>query len=367
MGLFASLDIQGMGLTSLEELGQICQQMMSEPVAEAHWNDYQELFARVNSQLVVVRAVITIQSAVRGKQARDEAEIRRKELADQTKAALTIQSAFRMFQAKNTLQALKTQQELKTQHALSEADTTLAEKDTKPAVLARIGKQEKIEIARLKELYSNLPPKPKGAKASHRNAIAQRKALQELDDYIEQIVHLVEAQLTAEKNVQDLARTVTFPADFKPQGAMVDYGTFLYPGGGYLLIGDKHIQLHPNRSLVHARQELADTATLATAQAYFNSLLKACRTVVEQQKAAPLQQISSKLSVNDTTDAGGAFFWSILYTRYNPKAHAQGFAGSIEHIDSNYENSAWLPPAKRGKCRNCGKGINRYNCADHRR
>ena len=84
-----------MDLTNLEELGGICQQMMSEQVAEVHWNDYQELFARIRSQIMVVRAVMTIQSAVRGKQARDEATVR-KELADQTKAALTFNRPSRL-------------------------------------------------------------------------------------------------------------------------------------------------------------------------------------------------------------------------------------------------------------------------------
>ena len=354
-----------MDLSGLEELGRICQAMMGEKMAEAHWNDYQELSNRIAAQTTMVRAAITLQSAFRGKLGRDAAEARRKEIQDQTRAALTIQSAFRMFQAKQTLKALKTQQELKTQQSLDAADAELGERSVTTAVVARVTKDQKLELSRLKAAYERLPNKPKGAKANHPKAVAQRKALEMLDSYIEQIVHLIESDLATEKKQADLARTVTFPADFKPIGAMVDYGTFLYPGAGYLSLGGKLYQLHPNRSLVHVKQEVADNATLATAQAYFDSLLNACRTVVAQNKSAPLEQMSPQIHVNDVTDTGQAFFWSVMYKRYDQKKQAQGFAGSIEHIDSNYENSRWLPAAKRGICRNCKKGINRNNCANH--
>jgi hypothetical protein len=122
-----------------------------------------------------------------------------------------------------------------------------------------------------------------------------------------------------------------------------------------LKIGDKSYQLHPNRSLVHVVDEVADDAALQTAQAYFDSLVKACRTAIQQQRAAPLNAMSQDLYIPDQTSAGVHFNWKILYKRYDPKVQAGGFAGSIEHIDSGYHQSPWLPANKRGKCQVCNK------------
>jgi hypothetical protein len=365
LSLFATMDVRAMDTATVQELISVCEGMMKEKAAEQHWPDYQDLMTRLNSELNTRNAAATkLQSLFRGKMARDEALERRVERQNQ--AALTIQCAFRMFQAKNTLGALKEQQELQTrqelekQQALVKADTELTARKVDTKVAALVTPESKLEIARLLEIYEKAEGAAKGKKATHPSSRTARKLEGDLDIYVAQIVHLIEAQLEAEKQILDKARSVTLPPDFRQNGSSVDYGAFLYPGAGELKIGQKVYQLHPNRSLVHARQEIADNATLATAQAYLDSLLKACRTVIENRKTAPVKVISPKIQMNDSTDTGINFYWNVMYTRYDAKSHNLGLSGSIEHIDSGYEQSRWLPTAKRGMCAECGKAKNRH-------
>jgi hypothetical protein len=145
---------------------------------------------------------------------------------------------------------------------------------------------------------------------------------------------------------------VVVPPDFAQEGAMVNYGTFMYPGAGRLKISVNTYQLHPNRSLIHVRHEVADNATLATAQAYLNSSLAACRTVIATKR-------EGTHSIDGMTDTGLAFKWNVIYQSMDEKK--TGYKGQIIHIDSGYERSLWLPPNKRGKCRTCSKAKNRHD------
>jgi hypothetical protein len=361
MSLFATMNLREMKTNTVQCLMETCDLMLKEAVAEAHWQDYQELKIRLAAEYHDrEQAAIKIQSLFRGNKARAEtrAEIQRRELEKQNQAALTIQSAFRMHKARNTLEGLRRQQELKVNQQLQQADTLLEEQIDDPSMVDR---DAKLEIARLLEVYEAAELNAKGKKATHPSKRASRAAKTELDEYVAQIVHLVEAQLAAQKKILDAARTVTLPADFRQNGALVDYGNFLYPGAGELVIGGKSYQLHPNRSLVHVRQEVADNATLATAQAYFDAVLKTCRSVINSQRGAEPEVLSDWIRINDTTDTGAAVRWNVRYTRYDSKKHPRGLAGSVEHIDSGYESSPWLPQAKRGKCRTCNKGKNRHD------
>jgi hypothetical protein len=369
MSLFAAISVKEMSDPALAELASICQEMVKRLGEDhPHRADYEELRTRLEgeerSRAAILaernRAATLIQSAIRGKLARDDYAEKQEEarlLEQRTKAALTIQTIFRGHQARKTFaemkaqaaDALRLEQERQTElQLIAKAEVLLSDKKVDPA---RVSKDQKLQVGRLLEAYNKADEAVPSRKKASRAALSTlSKADKELSGYLDQIIEAVTAEIIEEKRQAEAAVSVVEPADFSREGARVKCGPFYFPGAGRLNIGSKSYQFHPNRAMVHVKDELADNATLATAQAYLNSLLAACRSVIATKK-------DGKHAIAGTTDTGANVTWNIIYKIPG----GPGFAGEIFHIDSGYQNSPWLPNTKRGKCRTCNKPRNRHD------
>jgi hypothetical protein len=132
-----------------------------------------------------------------------------------------------------------------------------------------------------------------------------------------------------------LAKTVAIPAEFKQEGALKDYGTFLYPFGGSIVVGKaKSYSLHPNRTLVHVKDELPDGATPTLAGQYLAALVRGCLQFLNIKGWSD----GERHRVDGTLPSGRTFFWMMIG---KPKASLPGYSGEIFHIDSGYQNSRW--------------------------
>ena len=371
MPLFSDISVKEMSDPALAELADICSEMLRQlPEEHPHRSDYEELRGRLEgeqrSRAKILeernRAATVLQAAILGKLARDEAAKRVEEarlLEQRTKAALAIQSFFRGNKARSNYAVMKQQaaealaQEQIRQTELqliAKAETSLSRNQTDPA---RVSRDEKLQVARLLEAHEAAEKDVPSRKKASRPAVRKLDAASaELDRYVDLIAQAVKSTIAEEMRAAEAAISVVEPADFTREGARVNCGTFYFPGAGRLKISDKTYQLHPNRALVHVRDELADNATVATAQAYLDSLLAACRTVIATRR-------EGNHEIHSVTNAGTAFSWRIIYKAQDPAK--TGYSGEIFHIDSYYQNSRWLPLAKRGVCGTCGKPRNRHD------
>ncbi len=374
MSLFSAIDVSQMTDLGLEELAHICSEMvkqLEDDHPHPHRTDYEELRGRLEGELRSraeilkqrTKAATILQSAIRGKLARDEAERLREEarvLEQKTKAALAIQALFRGNQARSNFadmkakaaEALKQEQERQTQAQLIKADQKLT---VEKVDLARVKQDEKLALAKLIDAYDRAKVAAPNRKAPRAKQQALTKAENELNGYVDLLIAAIESQIVAEKKRADAARSVVLPPEFRPNGAFRDCTTVLYPAAGRLRIGGdkngvggKSYEFHPNRAMIHVKDELADDATLATAQAYFDSCLAACKTAIRRG--------TGEYTINARSPAGEEVRWNIKY-----KTTSGEFAGEIYHIDSGYAWSRWLPTAKRGYCGTCQKPKNRHD------
>ena len=79
------------------------------------------------------------------------------------------------------------------------------------------------------------------------------------------------------------------------------------------------------------------------------------RNIRVEQKHADANVMSGWIRKRRRAPEGMACDWSFQYKRIHPEK--EGYAGSIEHVDSGYERSVWLPDGERGRCRKCGKHL----------
>jgi hypothetical protein len=66
MGLFATMDVGSMGLETVRYLIGVCEGMLQQPVAERHWDDYQEFATRLRAELQRHEAAVTYAVTGRG-------------------------------------------------------------------------------------------------------------------------------------------------------------------------------------------------------------------------------------------------------------------------------------------------------------
>ena len=264
-------------------------------------------------------------------------EIRRREMV----AAATLQTAIRENQEREKNQDEDNARMLAAQKRLSELgiDISIDPKLVSRARLYHLATLiEALDMITRKNQYLGKRA-PKSAKKTQLPSRTLQQeydtANQALDTAIAAIQSVVEDRKKALELAARLAKTVVIPAEFKQEGALRDYGTFLYPlGGAIVLSKTKTFSLHPNRTLVHVKDELAQGATPAVAGQYLAALVQGCLRFLGTKEWSD----GTSHRVDGRLPSGAAFFWIMVG---KPKASLPGYSGEIYHIDSGYEKSRW--------------------------
>ena len=157
---------------------------------------------------------------------------------------------------------------------------------------------------------------------------------QQVDDASREIEKTINDKIEEGRMADRLARTVAIPAKFQVNGALTDFGTFIYPGAGAIKYNAARTYLlAPNRTLVHVRDELPEGATPTLAGQYLVALVNACITFIDSREFD-----QGTVKIDGFTPSGRAFYWNVIG---KSQASLQGYAGEIYHIDSGYARSKW--------------------------
>ncbi|MGZ8376128.1 MAG: hypothetical protein ACXWZS_11965 [Gemmatirosa sp.] len=404
--MFESITIETLTGDGLAQLRAVCEAMQRQAVAAAHHAAYGALAARIRLREEELRreaAAVTIQRAARvmlATQARQREEEARAALERQTQAAVRIQALFRGVQVRreNQLGLLREQQRQRVaedlrrqeeeQRLAREAAEAKAQQEavqrqqqlkSGQAELAALVKQQQQElhftdkmatavpmvaedmlalVGRLREEYAayDAPDKnvPAKKKLSDREKKLQRQRVARAQEALDAAVLQLAAEVRAAMVQQRNAFTVTLPPHFTMDGQPVACGNFFFPAGGTLTWGGdaqghnkRRLRFHPNRALVHVRDEVTPTASLATAQRYLDELLAAALTVGGRITGAMRKGQSHDFTIAGTTDRNTAITWHLIFQHVNGD-------DTIIHVDSGYEFSHWRPQGMRGLCPKCG-------------
>ena len=267
-----------------------------------------------------------------------KAEIRRREMVA---AATTFQTALRAKKEREKNQDEDNARMLTAQQRLAELgiDINFEPKLVSPARLYHLATLiEALDLITKKNPYlgKKAPRSVKKTQLPSRGLQEQYDAASNaVDTAIAAIQKVVDDRKKAIELAARLAKTVAIPADFKQEGALHDYGAFLYPGGGSIIASKtKTYSLHPNRTLVHVKDELAPGATPTVAGQYLAALVRGCLDFLGMKGWSD----GGKHRVDGRLPSGGTFFWMMIG---KPKSSLAGYSGEIYHIDSGYANSRW--------------------------
>jgi hypothetical protein len=421
--MFESLDIEGMSLDATSQLRLICEQMLQQTIATNHHEAYAALAARLRlreRQLEEAQrrtdAAIVIQRAVRTHQEQVRAQLER-----QTKAAIKIQALFRghLARKENQLGLLREEQrkrveeqlrakeaerlqkeeaerqrleqerlqreqkraaevntaKLKLPALIQEARSELRFTPAMPVTPPMVNEDTLALVGRLQSEYAAFDEKektlPTGSKKKMSNqekkklsafAVEKQQKSEELTAAVHQLATLVRDALSQQRN----ALLVTLPPNFTMLGDPEAHGPYFYPTHGYLAWGGdqqgnnkRRLEFHPNRSLVHVRDEVTPNGTHGVATAYLASLIAAAMQAYNAMPGAPKSGKATKeFEIAGTTDRGKPFTWTLILERSSTGT-------TLIHADTGYEYSHWRPQGSRGLCVKCGESM--FNKPNHRK
>lgn len=299
MGI-STQDLKGMSIPALEELHHIATEMVKlTTLGEQYKIEYGQLAAEV------------------------DAEIKRKKMEIETKRQLEQK---KIEQAKQQL---------------------ISEKVDIQANLELFGDQSLIQFADLIEAYETISTKheylaKKPPKSVKKSQLPSKKLMDEFEtakgNYekeLEAIRKVIKKKIDDIEEQRRIALTVAIPAQLSVEGYR-NHGTYIYPSGGTIKPSPSvTYQLHPNRTLVHVKDEIPTNATPALAGKYLAAVVKGCLDFI-----ASGAWDGKKQRVNGVLPSGRTFFWIMIGEKFD-KNSMKGYAGQIRHIDSGYENSPW--------------------------
>jgi hypothetical protein len=267
-----------------------------------------------------------------------QAEIRRREMVA---AATTLQTAVREHQERERNQDEDNARLLAAQRRLTELgiDISVAPELVSRARLYHLATLiEALDAITSKNKYLTTKA-PRKAKKTELPSRALQEQHAEADEAVETAIAAIQKVYDERKKAIELAarlaKTVAIPAAFKQEGALKDYGSFLYPSGGAnILSPPKTYSLNPNRTLVHVKDELPLGATPALAGQYLAALTQGCLSFLSMGGWSS----EKMMRVNGVLPSGRTFFWMMAG---KAKASLQGYSGEIYHIDSGYAKSRW--------------------------
>jgi hypothetical protein len=307
--------LRDMSPGGLRELLSIAQAMVAQTTIDALRPEYQALAEMV------------------------ETELREREVA----AATAIQTAIREIHERDRNRAADNDRIAGAKKRLAEAgiDINVDPKLISPARLYHLSTVvEALEAVSSKNPYLTKHASKKVGKSQlPSRALKQEFASAQatVDQAMGDIRKLADDRVEAIRQADRVARTVAIPAKFRQNGALVDHGTFLYPGAGSVVYNAARTYLlAPNRTLVHVKDELSAGATPQLAGHYLAALVAGCTQFIDDGGCDRHEQ--EKLKVYGFSPSGTRFFWSMIGKK---KASMQGFAGEIFHVDSGYTNSRW--------------------------
>jgi hypothetical protein len=267
-----------------------------------------------------------------------QAEIRRREMVA---AARTLQTAVREHQERERNADEDNARMLAAHQRLTELgiDISVAPELVSRARLYHLATLiEALDAITSKNKYLTTKA-PRSAKKTELPSRALQQQHEAADSAVDTAIDAIQKVFDDRKKAIELAdrvaRTVAIPAGFKQEGALKDYGSFLYPSGGAIVASPtKTYSLHPNRTLVHVKDELPLGATPALAGQYLAALVQGCLRFLGTGGWS-----NEKMTeVNGVLPSGRTFFWKMAG---KAKASLQGYSGEIYHIDSGYANSRW--------------------------
>ncbi len=303
-----------MELGALQQLAEIAEAMVVKTTMPSLKSGYEEVATLARAEIrrrQMVAAATTLQTALRGKKEREKNQH---------------EDDARMVAAQQRLTALG-------------IDISVDPKLVSRARLYHLATLiEALDMITRKNQYLTTKA-PRSVKKSQlpSRALQQEYAAADsaLDAAIAAIRQVFDDRQKAIELAARLAKTVVIPAAFRQEGALKDYGTFLYPGGGSIIASPaKTYSLHPNRTLVHVKDELRAGATPALAGAYLAALVQGCLDFTAMRG----WNDGTSHRVNGMTPSGRPFFWVMIG---KAKASLPGYSGEIFHIDSGYANSRW--------------------------
>lgn len=258
---------------------------------------------------------------------------------------------------------------------IQEAKTELRFTPAMPVTPPMVNEDTLALVGRLQSEYAAFDEKektlPTGSKKKMSNpdkkklaafAVEKQQKQEELTAAVQQLATLVRSALSQQRN----ALLVTLPANFTMQGEPDAHGPYFYPTHGYLSWGGdqqgnnkRRLEFHPNRSLVHVRDEVTPNGTHAVATAYLASLVAAAMQAYNAMPGAPKSgKAEKKFAIADTTDRSKAFTWTLILERSSTGT-------TLIHADTGYEYSHWRPQGSRGLCVKCGASM--FNKPNHRK
>jgi hypothetical protein len=304
--------IREMSIGGLRELNDIASKMVSLTTIQELQSEYSELEALTKAEILrrEAEATVTLQF-----QARQWLERKKNRDADNAKI-------------------LKTKEALKENHININIFPGLVS-EARIYHLATVMEAADVIAGKNKYLTERASKKVKNSELPSRKLKEEYGAAKEVvDKSTEYIGKIINDKIEEGKKADRLAKTVAIPNKFKVSGALVDYGTFLYPGAGAIQYSTGSTYLvSPSRGLVHVKHELPAGASPALASEYLAALVSGCVALIKQKAFD-----GTKVKISGFTPSGKAFSWNLIGKK---DASQPGYAGEIYHIDSGYEKSMW--------------------------